>query len=226
MVAVYPDERIIIELASAIICFVLVRFMIKPYGLTRKASYLGLPLGFSFLGISYLLGAIVYSLLGFSSESLWLPLLTRIFAFVFIAIAYFFSSRWSKRGQLFGEIIVSLLIIVLAVILTFIFVAPDLAYDSYLRANLYLRLFIVACLIYIVAYTLRSHIKNPDPTTIWIPIGFIFLAISQYSLLFWYFDSSLTAFLGSLVTRLIGLAFFLFVAYQTFYDSNKKGSVK
>jgi hypothetical protein len=222
MIAVYPIERIIVEIVSAILCFVLVRFMAKPYTLAKEVSYLGLPLGFGFLGISYALAAIVYSPLGSASELLWLPLLTRAFAFVFIAIAYFFSSRWSKKGQLFAEITVSLLIIALAIFLIIIFVAPDLAYNSYMHANKYIRIFNLACLTYVVIYTLRSHVKNPDPTTIWIPLGFIFLAISQYSLLFWYIDASFSAFVGSLITRLAGLVLFLFVAYRTFYDSDKK----
>jgi hypothetical protein len=34
----YPTERMIIESVGAIICFVLVRFMIKPYKLTREGS--------------------------------------------------------------------------------------------------------------------------------------------------------------------------------------------
>ena len=48
----YEVPRIIIEVASAIIYFILVKYMIKPYSLTREQRYLGLPLGFAFLGIS------------------------------------------------------------------------------------------------------------------------------------------------------------------------------
>jgi hypothetical protein len=47
------------------------------------------------------------------------------------------------------------------------------------------------------------------------------LAISQYSLLFWYADSSFAAFWGSLVLRSLALAVFLFIVYQTFCGSRK-----
>ncbi len=220
---IFATERIAVEFVSAVLCFVLVKFMLKPYQLTREASYLGLPLGFGFLGVSYLLGGIVF-FPSLSQELIWLPLLTRTFAFVFLATAYFFSTRWSKRGHLLGEITVSLLVAALLVFLIIVFVAPSIALTTYLQANIYLRVINVFLLLYIVIYTLRSHIAKPDPTTIAIPFCFTFLAISQYSLLFFFIDGSFSAFVGSLITRLIGLALFLFVAYRTFYVSDKKGS--
>ena len=224
--SMYPIERMIVELVATILCLILVRFMIKPYKLTRDGILLGLPLGFAFLGISYALAAISYSPLGFPLELLWLPLLTRSFAFVFLATTYFFSNRKSKNGYLLGELTISLLIIVLAILLLIAFVAPELAFNGYSNANVYLRFGNIICLSYIAIYTLRSHVRNPDPATIWIPFGFIFLAISQYTLLFWYIDSSFSAFIGSLVTRFVGLAIFLFVSYHTFHGSNEKKGTK
>jgi hypothetical protein len=222
----YPIERMIVESVAAILCFILVRYMIKPYKLTRDGTFLGLPLGFAFLGISYALAAISYSPLGFPQEFLWLPLLTRSFAFVFLATTYFFSNRKSKNGYLLGELTVSLLVIALAILLLIAFVAPEFAFNGYSTANVYLRFVNLICLSYIAIYTLRSHVRNPDPATIWIPFGFIFLAISQYSLLFWYIDSSFSAFVGSLVTRFVGLTIFLFVSYRTFYGSNERKGTK
>ena len=219
----YPTERMIIEFVATIICFVLVRFMTKPYKLIREGSYLGLPLGFAFLGISYAIAAVAYSPLGFDPKLMWLPLLTRTFAFVFFATTYLFSNRKSKISQVLGEITISLVIIAIASLFLLAFVTPQFAFAGYLQANVYLRIFNVICLSYIAICTLRSHVKNPNITTIWIPFGFIFLAINQYSLLFWYLDSSLSAFIGSLVARFIGLCIFLFVALRAFYGIDKKG---
>jgi hypothetical protein len=68
--------------------------MIKPYRLTGEGRYLGLPLGFGFLGISYILGAIALSQLFFSySEIAWIPLLARTFAFSFLVVTYYFSKK-------------------------------------------------------------------------------------------------------------------------------------
>jgi len=64
---------------------------------------------------------------------------------------------------------------------------------------------------------------KPDPTTLLIPLGYILFAISQYSLIIWAIDESMFAFWSALALRWGGLAIFLFVAYVTFYGSQKKG---
>ncbi len=219
----YPDNnyatyRMIAEFAAAIICIVLVWFMSKPYKLTRKGSYLGLPLGFGFLGLSFLLGGISISkiLPSNANDIFWLPCLTKTFAFIFIAATYFFATRNSELNRKVGDITIGVLIAALVASILLAFAAPQLALD-YTAANQYLRIFNVFCLIYVVVFTLQRHIKNLDPTTIWIPLGFIFLAVSQYSLLFWYIDYSFSAFVGALILRFIGLGIFLFVAYHSFY---------
>ena len=58
----YDLERITIEVVSAIACFILVRFMIKPFRLTGESRYLGLPLGFDFLGVSHVFTAVSFAL--------------------------------------------------------------------------------------------------------------------------------------------------------------------
>ena len=212
--------EVAIDLGSAVLCCVLVKFMTKPYELTREISFLGLPLGFSFLGLSFALGAIFFLPTSFSEDLIWLPILTRSFAFAFISTSYFFSNRWSKKGHLLGGITVSLLVLALSIFVLLVFVAPAFALTSYSHGNVYFRVFNLACLSYIVIYTLRSHVRNPNSTKIWIPFGFIFLAISEYSLVLFYLDSSGAAFAGALITRLIGLSLFFIVAYRIFYSSN------
>ena len=218
----FDTPRIIIEVVSAIICFILVRFMIKPYRLTGEGRYLGLPLGFAFLGISYVLAAFVYSWPYYFAEELWIPLLARTFAFVFLATTYYFSKKPSKNTRLLWDLTLSLLVVALATLFLVGIVTPQSALNSYEDSQVYIRVFNVICLSYIAIHTIRSHVEKPDPTTIWIPLGFILFAVSQYSLLFWYIDSSLAAFTGALVLRLAALAVFLLVSYQTFYSSRKR----
>jgi hypothetical protein len=216
----YEIARTIIEAASAIVCLILVWFMIKPFQLTRENRYLGLPLGFIFLCISYTIGAVAWSEpTYFFKEAIWLQLLTRTFAFVFIAMTYYFYKKHAQNTRVLWNLTLSALIVALIALSLTIFVAPQVASNSYTSMAPYVRIFNVLCLSYIAIHTLRSHIKNPDPTTIWIPQGFIFLAISQYSLLFWYTDRSYAAFWGALVLRSFALAVFLYVAYRAFYSS-------
>jgi hypothetical protein len=213
----YEEARITVEVVSVIVCFILLRYMIKPFWLTREVRYLGLPLGFGFLGISYAISATAYTGLFHFFELFWIQFLARTFAFVFLAVTYYFSKKTSKNIRLLWNITFSLLIVCLVGLFLLSFIFPQITASSYSASQLYVRVFNIICLSYIAIHTLKSHISKPDPTTIWTPLGFILLAISQYSLLFWYSDNSLAAFTGSLVLRLMALSVFLAVSYRSFH---------
>jgi hypothetical protein len=158
------------------------------------------------------------------AEFSWLQLFIRTFAFVFLAVTYYFSKNPSKNSRLMWDLTFSLLAVVLMALLFMLFVAPQSALQAYSDVVMYIRILNVACLTYVAIHTLRSHVKEPDPTTIWIPSGFILLGISQYSLLFFQTDPYGAAFIGALSLRLLALAVFLFVAYKTFYGKRERSS--
>jgi len=208
----YEEIRVTMEIVAAIIAFILLWFMAKPYNLTREGRYLGLPLGFGFLGISYVVSAAAISIPGyFTSESAWLQLLPRTFAFLFIAVTYYFSKKPSKNLRLIWDLTISSLILILVTSIIAIIVIPQLVPANYLSSSVYFRAFILICIFYISIHTLSSHIKVPEPSTVMIPFGFILFGISQYSALVWAVDRSDFAFWGALVLRLAALVIFLFV---------------
>lgn len=219
----YEVPRIIIEVASAIIYFILVKYMIKPYSLTREQRYLGLPLGFAFLGISevFLGTQIIYPI----EQLNGLSIATRTFAFVFLAMTYYFAKKPAKNSQLVWTLTLSLAIVGAAILSLVLVGAPLLNIMVPESFSIVFRAIALLFIGYICIRTLNSHIKHPDPTTIWIPLGFIMLGISQYSQLIRFIDEGAAyggAFIGGLAARFIGLAIFLFVAYRTFHGSNKK----
>ena len=139
-------------------------------------------------------------------------------------MTYYFSKKSSKTDQYIWNITFSLVMVaIVASILTVVFM-PQFNFDTYRAASGYVRFFIIFCLIYVIIHVLRSHIAKPDPTTLMIPLGYILLAISQYSLIIWATDASMFAWWGALALRWGGLAVFLFVAYTTFYGSRKKAT--
>jgi hypothetical protein len=223
----FDETRVTAEIVSAIMCFILVKFMIKPYQLTREGRYLGLPLGFLFLGVSFTISSITMSagILSiprhFYAEFSWLQLFIRTFAFVFLAVTYYFSKKPSKHSRLMWDLTFSLLAVVLLALLFIVFVASQSTLEAYSAFTIYIRVFNVACLTYVAIHTIRSHVKEPGPATIWIPSGFILLGISQYSLLFYDVENALPL-VGALSLRLLALAVFLFVAYKTFYSKREK----
>jgi hypothetical protein len=209
----------IAEPSSAILCFILAWFMIKPYRLTGEASFLGLPLGFGIMGI----GHVIATIAAFSYEVSWFMLLFRTFSFVFLAMTYLFSGKFSRTHQQFWNITLSMLVVALIVLSLIFVVTPQPFGDYYNIASIYYRIFIGICLLFIVAHTLRTHLKKPDPNTLWIPLGFILLAISQYSFILFYVSESSPAAWGGLVFRFAGLIMFLLVSWRTFFSEKEFG---
>lgn len=217
----YQEVRIVYEFTSSIMCFILVWFMLKPYRFTRKRLYAVLPLAFGLLGASYLISALAYTQP--QEGLLWFQLVARAFSFVFLAATYYFANKQSVKSQFIWNISSSLIaIIILTAIIVIIFM-PRFDFGNYRVASEFVRIFIIICLVYIIVNLLRKHMTKPDSTTLMFPLGYILLAISQYSIIIWAVDQSMFAWWGALVLRWAGFAIFLFVTYVTFYRSKTKG---
>jgi uncharacterized membrane protein len=210
---------ILVEVVSAILCFVLLRFMIKPYRTTGEGRYLGLPLGFGLLGASYVFMGIAmyFESFSFVEEIKWLQLFTQAYAFAFLAATYYFSKKPAQNTRLWWDITYAALGFAAVVSYLVVFEPPMFGLPSYKTVDEYFRLFNIFCLAYISIHTLRSHASKPDPKTIWIPLSYLLLGFSQYSFLIWSIDSSFAAYFGAHFLRLSGLVILLFVAYQAFY---------
>jgi len=211
-----------IEVASAVLCFVLVRFMFKPYSLTKEGRYLGLPVGFAFLGISEAMLAI--GILQPAGELRLISLLTRTFAYVFMAATYYFSKEPAKKSRLLWSITFGLIIVSLTTLAVLMVRGLEFGFNLNPSLSIFLRLLALFCISYMCVRTLRSHLQALEPSTLWIPIGFIFLGISQYSLIIWAADANFSqgyAFVGGLIARFVGLGIFVAVAYSSFYKTKK-----
>ena len=213
---------ILVEVISAVLCFVLLKYMITPYKLTREARYLGLPLGFAFLGVSYLFLGLAYYFESFLfvEEIKWLQLFTQAYAFVFLAATYYFSKS-SKTKNLRWNITFAGLIFIAVISYLIIFEPPTLELPSYKTVDEYFRMFNILCLSYIFIHTLRSHLSKPTANTLWIPLSYLLLAFAQYSSLIWSLETVFVANLGAHILRIAGLAVFVFVVYQSFFGSKQ-----
>jgi hypothetical protein len=223
----YQIPRIIIEIISAVACIILLKFMIKPYSVTREGRYIGLPIGFGFLGASYIMSAVAYAQPDFYASGLkWVQLLARAFSFLFLAVAYYFSKKPSKNSRLIWDITFSLLFVCLASLLIVVFIAPEAAlgnFESYRIVNIFVRALNIVCLSYIVVHCFRENQKEHDKMSILILTGYVLLGISQVSYLLYVLYNVFDAtFWISLTLRLAGLAVFLVMAYYTFHQFRKR----
>jgi hypothetical protein len=216
-------ERVIIEIISAIACFIIMRFMLKPFQLTKESRYLGLPLGFGFLGMSYALSAIMYSPL-FSVDIWidfrWVQVFVRGFAFLFLVLTYYFSKSQKKLSYVWKIFLGTLLAFVTFLILLII-ILPEISQSNYLFFYIFSRLFGIVCLVYLTIHTVKSHLEQRDLRTLLTPFAFISLVIDQYSSIIWRVDASYLALFGGLFFRISSFAVFLFLLYKAFYGNGK-----
>jgi hypothetical protein len=219
----YEEFRVVYEVTSAVLCFILVWFMMKPYRFTRRGRYVGLPFAFGLLGTSYFFSAVIYAQPSFFPDNvLWVQLVARTFSFVFLAATYYFSKKSSETSQFLWNVTFSVIIVAIITLVISIIVIPQFNFENYRAASSYIRIFIIISLLYVIVTTFRNHLSKPDSKTLLTPLGYILLAISQYSLIIWAAEGSMVAWWGALVLRWSGLAVFLFVAYVTFYGLRKK----
>jgi hypothetical protein len=208
---------LISEGVSAALAFILVRFMIKPYRITGENRYLGLPLGFAFMGMSYIfMGASLFiSDPSIAEKMQWLQLFTGAYAFVFLAVTYYFSAeKHEQKAHPLMQALISLMFLVLVFIFTSLFLPPLFALPSYKATDEYFKLFNIILALYITFHTLRSHVLKPEAKTIPAPLAYALLAFSQYSFLIWSIDSSFSAFVGAHVIRIASLLVLLYVSYK------------
>jgi hypothetical protein len=211
---------ILAEIISATLCFALLKYMIRPYRITCEVRYLGLPLGFAFLGLSYIFMGLAYYFESFVfvEEIKWLQLFTQAYAFAFLATTYYFSKS-SKHKNIRWNLTYAGLVFIAVISYLIIFEPPMLELPSYRTVDEYFRLFNILCLSYIFVHTLRSHLSKPESKTFWIPLSYLLLAFGQYSSFIWSLETVYVANVGAHILRLAGLSVFVFVIYQTFFGS-------
>jgi FtsH-binding integral membrane protein len=215
------------EFVSAALSFILARFMLKPYLYTGEGRYVGLPFGFTFLGMSYLFMGLTFSLSSnpFVEEIKWLQLFTEAYAFAFLALTYYFSKKKARSStRLWWESIYSALIVGM-VATYFLILEPSSAIftlPNYNVADRYISVFDIVLASYVCIYTIRSHALSPDPKTVMAPLGYILLAFGEYSSLIWSPDSSLSALIGAYIIRLAGLVVFLSISFKAFFSWDSK----
>ena len=218
-------ELISIDIIVIVLCGILLKFMIKPYQATGENRYLGLPLGFGVLGLTYFIGIIevigFFEPIPYLDAINWLQLSLRSFAYAFLALTYYFSKKPAQKSRIWWNIALSILIVALLVSSAIVLVIPQFGVSANQVSGAYTRVFNVLCLAFISTYIVRSYLKKHDPATGGSALGYVSLAISQFLLIFWFAYWDYNAFWIAMVFLLSGISFFVFVSYNAFFRAKK-----
>jgi hypothetical protein len=215
----------IITTISVTLSVLISRYFFKSYRFSGFGYLLGFPVGFAFLGASFVLeiSSIIFRADPFLYPAFfWIQMLLQSEAFALIALSYYYKnsdSNQSGRTVKPRDIIVTTLPLAIVAI-PFIVPTSALAsspYFNYARLadlSFLMRIFDIAIVAFIVRSTVASLVKSGSLKMLYVPAAFALLALEQYSLIISYFDNSVAAFIGSLVARVLGLGVFAYTLYN------------
>jgi hypothetical protein len=198
------------SIISAGLAFSIAYLMFKSYRVTQTEYLLGLPIGFSFLALSFLFYAISTAAPAVNDIVRWLELFSTTYGFAFIGGTYFLRRRGTTgplSSWLFSLAVLGIVIVILVEVVPPIGALPpfSVADEIFLIINL-------GFLGYII-FSLNESLKRaPHEVNIFVQAGFIFLAFGQYSLLLWSLDQGFWSFVLANLLRLAGLVVILIEA--------------
>ncbi|MCW3998647.1 MAG: hypothetical protein NWE93_00220 [Candidatus Bathyarchaeota archaeon] len=210
-------------ITTAALSLTLAYLFIKVYRSKHSIILIGLPLGFFFLSVSYLLLAVhllytVSIISSFSSFLMWLRVVSQTIGFTLIAVSYFLSGKSKgtvKKYNLFTIPLWSMIGVIL-ILAALAFIDPQGLYSVYSLNQLF-TITNLALLSYILFFTVRNMEMYPTNVACLIsaPVAFAFVWLGQFSFLIWKIDGGQASLIGSQIATLVGLALFIRVYYLT-----------
>lgn len=220
---VAPVLASMVTVTSVVLSLLISRHFFKSYAFSGFGYLLGLPVGFAFLGASFLfeLASVLY--MGdplLHPAFFWIQMLLQSEAFALIALSYYYRNSTGEIGSRFLRGIASTSLPLLMVAIPFILPISALALQPYFNyasladLSLYMRIFNIAVVGYIFKSTVVSLVRAASIKLLYVPAAFALLWLEQYSLIIAYFDNSIVALIGSALARVAGLALFAYIMHS------------
>lgn len=223
--AIAPAFVVMITAVSVSLSLMISRYFFKSYTFSGFGYLLGLPVGFAFLGASFILEA---SSLIYSTDPLlypaffWIQMSLQSEAFALIALSYYYKnsdtsgsdSRVRPRDVLVTVLPLAMVAIPFIVPTLSLAAEPYFNYADLADLSFYLRIFNMGVIAYIFKSTIASLVRAANIKMLYVPAAFALLWLEQYSLVLAYFDNSVIAFIGSTAARMVGLAIFAYILHS------------
>jgi len=217
-----PGLAVIITATSVSLSLMISHYFFKSYAFSGFGYLLGLPVGFAFLGASFLFEV---SSLMFKADPLlypaffWIQMLLQSEALALIALSYYYknldASNSGKRVRARDVLVTTIPLAMVAIpfiVPTFVLASqPYFNYAGLADLSFYMMIFNMIVIGYIFKSTIASLVRAANVKLLYAPAAFALLGLEQYSLVLAYFDNSAVAFISSVVARIAGLALFVYI---------------
>ncbi|HKU50120.1 MAG TPA: hypothetical protein VJP79_09235 [Nitrososphaera sp.] len=215
----------VVTAISVALALLISRSFFRSYTFAGFGYLLGLPVGFAFLGASYLFE--LASVLFMSHPILhpaffWIQMLLQAEAFALIALSYYYkNSAGDRRSHVSRDVAITILPLLMVAVpfiapTSVLIAQPYFNYTGFADMSFFMRLFDIIVIGYIFKSTVVSLVKAANLRLLYVPAAFALLWLEQYSLVIAYFDNSTVAFVGSALARIAGLAAFAYVMHRIF----------
>jgi hypothetical protein len=223
--ALAPALAVAITAVSVSLSLVISRYFFKSYAFSGFGYLLGLPVGFAFLGASFLfeMSSIIYRADPLLYPAFfWIQMSLQSEALALIALSYYYKNadasgsgkRVRPRDVLVTMIPLAMVAIPFLVPTFSLATGPYFDYADIADLSFYMRIFNIAVIGFIFKSTIASLIKAANIKLLYVPAAFALLGLEQYSLILAYFDNSVIAFIGSAAARIAGLALFAYIMHS------------
>jgi len=223
--AVAPALAAAITAVSVSLSIMISRYFFKSYSFSGFGYLLGLPVGFAFLGASFLfeLSSIMYRADPLLYPAFfWIQMSLQSEALALIALSYYYKNSDASKSNRRIKVRDILVIVLPLAMVAIPFLVPTFSlvnqpYFNYARLadlSFYMRIFNILIIGFLFKSTIASLVKAANVRLLYVPAAFALLWLEQYSLVLAYFDNSAIAFIGSAAARIAGLALFAYIMHS------------
>lgn len=223
--SIAPALAVAITAVSVSLSLAISRYFFKSYSFSGFGYLLGLPVGFAFLGASFIFEA---SSLMFRADPVlypaffWIQMTLQAEAFALIALSYYYKNSGAgdsgksvrPKDALVMALPLAMIAIPFIVPTLSLAAAPYFNYPELADLSFYMRIFNMAVIAYIFKSAIASLVRAANVKMLYVPAAFALLLVEQYSLILAYFDNSVIAFIGSAAARMAGLALFAYIMHS------------
>src|SRR5919197_6442169 len=246
---IFQTISLLITIPSLLFSFIISWHFFRSYRFSGFGYLLGLPVGFIFLALSFLFEHLnlIYS----NDPSLypvffWIQLALQSEALALIALSYRFKSRDTDSYYVYDfnflpskqlssartvakakELVSSSLPMIMIAIpftvpISELVSDPDFNYSGLADLSFFMRIYNMIILCYIFINSVISLVKAANLKLLDMPGAFALLWLEQYSLMITYLDNNIVAFVGSILVRLAGLTFFIYMVYNVTSNQTRR----
>jgi hypothetical protein len=219
------DSNVLFTTAFIVVLASLIAFhFFRCYRIAGLRHLLGMPTGFAFVAVSYLLVNInlwINDVTELDSVIIWISSIILSYGFSLIAVSYHYKSTSFSDSARLIKIMSIALIPLMAVSFGIVLSTPIHELIPFTMLDEYFYVFNIVALGYILIKSFKGILTDGNPKTMYIPVSYTFLLLGQLLMYNWAVNGDASNIINALLVNLAGLSLFTYTLYHFVIRSGK-----